>query len=199
MSHRGHTWTSIVRGHEGIAGHRRIVLHTTEGILHARDLPGFFRRVQADSHLGIDRDASCVKMISFNQKSWAQAAYNPGSLSIEQCGFASWQTKTWVKDFHNGLYRVAQAIAHWSLAYGIPIRRSVSHGVCSHKDLGALGGGHWDPGPGYPWRYVLYLARMHYYRHKGWHDPKRHRVRSKTYAAYRRYVIAVEKRYGVRR
>ena len=28
-------------------------------------------------------------------------------------------------------------------------------GVCGHVDLGSAGGGHWDPGPDFPWDVVL--------------------------------------------
>jgi hypothetical protein len=50
--------------------------------------------------------------------------------------------------------------------YGIPITRlSASQaqagtpGVAGHNELGAMGGGHWDPGPDFPWDRVLDMAR----------------------------------------
>ena len=34
-----------------------------------------------------------------------------------------------------------------------------ARGVCGHVDLGAGGGGHWDPGPNFPWTRVMDMAR----------------------------------------
>jgi hypothetical protein len=30
--------------------------------------------------------------------------------------------------------------------------------VCGHVDLGAAGGGHWDPGPAFPWAQVVVIG-----------------------------------------
>lgn len=193
------TTTNIVRTHEGLAGHHRIILHTTEGILNAEDLPGFFRRLPAgsrtDAHMAIDRHADAVHMIHDSQAAWQAAAYNSTSLGIEQCGFASWSTRDWIVGYRLGLLRVAAALSNWSIKYGIPLKHSVKHGVCYHRDLGAAGGGHWDPGYHYPMRYVLYLARIHYYRHKGW-NKKRSKLHK--FHIYKAYCWAVNKRYGLK-
>jgi hypothetical protein len=56
---------------------------------------------------------------------------------------------------------IAEEAAH----FGIPLRKlSASEaqggaaGVCGHVDLGASGGGHWDPGPSFPWDRVMQMA-----------------------------------------
>lgn len=190
------TYTRLVRSQSSRNGApiRRIVLHTTEGYGSVLQLAGFFNRVQASSHLGVQSNGDACRMVGDSRKAWTQAAYNPGSLSIEQIGFARFSTKTWVRDYHRGLLRTAAAISNWSARWGIPIRRSVSHGVCSHKDLGAAGGGHVDPGPGYPWRYVLYLARLHFYRH----HRRPNAAARRRMAGYKSYCWAVQRRYAGR-
>lgn len=187
------TYTRIVRHHEPLSGHSRIVIHTAEGARHVLDLAAFFRRVQADSHMATEPDGRAVRMVRDSEKSWAQSGYNPTSLSIEQCFFASKSTKQWVRDYHKGLLRGAAIVSNWSAKYGIPIRRSVRHGVCSHKDLGAYGGGHVNPGPGFPWRYFLYLAKLHYYRH---HRHARHASTRRKLRRMKRYCHAVQRRYA---
>lgn len=169
----------------------RIVLHTTEGIMNAEDLPPFFRRVQADSHLAIDRQGDCVRMVPDDEKAWTQAAYNPGSLAIEQCGFARWSKGYWVRHYHHGLYRTVQALARWSIKYGIPLRHSVSHGVCQHKDLGRVGGGHVDCGPGYPLRYVIVWAQLERLRMLGKNRGPRAR-------ALKARVARQQRKYGMK-
>jgi hypothetical protein len=56
---------------------------------------------------------------------------------------------------------VAEEAAH----FGIPIvklsaaqAQAGGPGVCQHADLGAMGGGHWDCGPGFPIDEVLSMA-----------------------------------------
>ena len=52
------------------------------------------------------------------------------------------------------LANCAAWIAEECAAFGIPVRKLSAAqaqggqaGVCGHVDLGAAGGGHWDPGP----------------------------------------------------
>jgi len=145
------------------------VLHDTEGANvpgSIRDLQGlgaWFNRpsTQASSHVGVDSDGYAARYVKDGAKAWTQAAFNPQSLSIEQIGFAS-QT-TWPE---LQLKKTAMYVAYWSKKYDIPIRRSTTHGVCEHQHLGALGGGHRDCGPRYPFDRVLTMARK--YADAGW-------------------------------
>jgi len=63
------------------------------------------------------------------------------------------------------LQNCAQWIAEEAKAFNIPLRKlssseaqSGAAGVCGHVDLGASGGGHWDPGPSFPWAQVMAMA-----------------------------------------
>lgn len=192
----------IVRSSSSRNGKRpnRIVLHTTEG--HNRpgvgdltDLAHYFDGVDASAHLGIDAEGNAIRMVPDELKAWTEAYYNATSLSIEQIEKAATSKKEWIRDYHPGLIRVAQACAHWSLKYPqIKLKKSVGNGICEHKHLGKLGGGHSDCGPGYPLKYVIYLARIHYYKHKGWHrGTPAQRLRLKFYYGY---VHRAEKRYA---
>jgi hypothetical protein len=141
---------------------RIIVLHTTEGHNRAglSDLQGlvsFFNnpRNQVSSHIVNDGEGNDARLVPDEAKAFTQAAFNSIALSIEQIGFAS-QTEFPDAQLEN----TARWIAHWSRKHGIPIRRSITSGVCQHKDLGPQGGGHHDCGPNYPLDRVLAIARQ---------------------------------------
>lgn len=151
-----------------------ITLHDTEG----SNVPGsiadlvglgewFARPIQASAHVATDSDGNSARYVSDRRKAWHCAAYNSASLGIEQIGFASQPRSTWFANWRQ-LRETARWIAYWSHRYGIPIRRArvsggavTRSGVIRHMDLGALGGGHSDPGANYPFRRVLLLARAY--------------------------------------
>lgn len=171
------TRTVIVRNQSARLGYPKpvlIVLHTTEG--HNRpgveDLMGlasYFDQTstQASSHIANDAEGHDIRMVPDERKAWTQSAFNSPSLSIEQTGFASTSRDEWFKEAPRQLANSAKWIAVWSLKWDIPIRRGVTTGggsilrtgVVGHKQLGAAGGGHVDPGTGYPFDYVIDLAR----------------------------------------
>lgn len=190
------TTTNIVRSHEPLAGHRRMVVHTAEGIRNAEDLAPFFRRVQADAHSATDRQGDLVHMVHDTQKAWHVAAYNGTSLGNECCEFARFSTREWVHDCNRDLLRLAAAFSNWGRKWHIPLRFSVAHGICGHVHLGRAGGGHWDPGPHFPWKYFIYLCRIHHYRHKGWNKSRGHR--GARFRMMKRYCYRVQRRYGVK-
>lgn len=169
----------------------RIVLHTTEGTGTCLGLREFFNRegVQASSHLGIDQAGDSCRMVRDSDKAWTQAYYNPSSLSIEQVGYAATGTRDWIRNHHDQLCKVAKWLAKWSRTHGIPLKHSTSNGVCQHVDLGSLGGGHHDCGPGYPERYVLHWARYWKHRKAG------NRVRARL---NKRRVLRRQRRAGVK-
>lgn len=150
-----------------------IVLHSTEsdnrtgnGDLQA--VCDFLCRpaTQASSNVIVDADGHSARLVADEGKAWAQAGYNSVALSIEQIGRAA--SEKWTRD---EIREAARWIARWSKKYDIPIRRGavsggrvIQPGVVTHKMLGAVGGGHFDPGPNYPVDAVLALAR--WYRSK---------------------------------
>lgn len=146
---------------------RLIVLHTAEGALTIESLGGYFSRgsVQVSSHTGVDDKPNTVgEYVRRQNKAWTVGSFNPVAVSIEMCGFASWGYEEWRKH-SNMLDNVAKWIAEEAAHYDIPIKKlnpleaqGNGRGVCLHSDLGAAGGGHADPGSGFPINYVLTLA-----------------------------------------
>lgn len=143
-----------------------IIIHTTQG--HNREgvsdlvgLAGWFDNPgsQASSHLGIDQEGNCVRMVPDAEKAWTSGGWNSRSLNIELVGFAEWGNRFWRHEYRKGLNRAAKAVAEWSIKYRIPIRKRAGDGVCGHVDISGPGG-HWDPGPGFPWKTFLLLARL---------------------------------------
>jgi N-acetylmuramoyl-L-alanine amidase len=146
---------------------RLIVLHTAEGATTIESLGSWFSRtsVQASSHTGADDTPNTVgEYVKRDNKAWTQAAFNSASVSIELCAFASWSADEW-KRHPQMLQNTADWIAEEAAHYNIPITRLTAaqaqgsgRGVCGHVDLGAGGGGHWDPGPNFPYDLVLRMA-----------------------------------------
>lgn len=167
----------VIRRHTPNQGQRAgarpqlIVLHSTEGSNipnSSADLRGccaYLCRaiVEASSHVIVDGDGFSARLVPDERKAWTQAHYNPVSLSIEQIGHAG--SEHWTRD---EIRECARWIAHWAKKYAIPIDvgsvnngKVTRSGVVTHKMLGALGGGHVDPGDRYPLQPCLRLARFY--------------------------------------
>jgi N-acetylmuramoyl-L-alanine amidase len=158
---------------DGVAP-RLIVLHTTEGtnrrgISDLSSLGSYFDQpsVEASSHVANDAEGHDARFVPDGEKAWTCSNDNPFTLNLEQIAFASTGRREWFEDHPKQLANTACWIAYWNREHDIPIRRGIApagvlirSGVASHKQLGLMGGGHWDPGPSYPMRYVLLLARL---------------------------------------
>jgi N-acetylmuramoyl-L-alanine amidase len=152
----------------GGASVRLIVLHTTEGARTYQDLGAFFARSSSgvSSQVGIDDTLGTIgEYVKRANKAWTQGNANPVSTSAEQCAFAAWTGAEWDKH-PNMLANTAAWIAEEAAFYNIPIvkltpaqAQGSGRGVCGHVDLGSWGGGHTDPGKGYPWDKVLAMAK----------------------------------------
>lgn len=144
-----------------------IVLHDTEGanLPGIRDLAGlgdYFDRAatQASSHAANDAEGNGARYVPDSRKAWHCAGFNSVSLGLEQIGFASqgfWPDAQ--------IRNASEWVAYWSRLHGIPIQRGKVRGgvvekpgVVLHSELGAVGGGHHDPGPAYPVDKVVALA-----------------------------------------
>ena len=161
----------------GGSGVRLVVVHTAEGARSFRDLGGFFSSSSAgvSSHTGIDDQRGSIgEYVARNNKAWTQSNYNPQAVSTELCAApisssypcgANWSSEEWNR--HDGmLANLADWIREECQHYGLPITKLSANdaqgsgrGVCGHADLGAGGGGHWDPGPNFPWSRVMDMAR----------------------------------------
>ena len=147
---------------------RLIVVHTAEGALTYQALGNFFASPSSgvSSHTGIDDTPGRIgEYVKPGNKAWTQANANPYCIATELCAFAGWTKSDWSKH-PVMLENCARWIAEEAKRYGIPIVRltasqaqSGQAGVCGHNELGAAGGGHWDPGPSFPWDDVIAMAK----------------------------------------
>lgn len=120
--------------------------------------PGF----QASSHVCTDNEGHSARFVRDEDKAWHVAGFNRMALGIEQIIMADG------KELTRDLYReTARWVARWSKKYDIPIRKGkvsgssvIRTGVVRHSELGAIGGGHSDPGP-YDMHAMLGLARFY--------------------------------------
>lgn len=130
---------------------------------------------QASSHLGIDGDGHVEKWVRDTHKAWTILQLNPVTLNIEFVGRAAQARKDWERaQIRSG----AQWAAWWSLQHRIPLQRGevknvngfpviVRKGIITHYQLTQAGfGSHTDPGPKFPMRRFIELARE--YRRAGW-------------------------------
>lgn len=146
-----------------------IVIHVTAGhnrpgISDLRGLAGWFGQSASavSSHVATDNESNSARFVRDGDKAWHCAAYNRPALGIEQIAPGTGREIT------REMYReTARWVAQWSKEYGIPIRKAVvsggvvrKAGVIRHSELGALGGGHADPGP-YDMHAMLSLARFY--------------------------------------
>lgn len=116
--------------------------------------------VEASTHVIVDADGHSARVVVDELKAWHVGGFNPVSLGIEQVGRAA--QSFWTR---NELREAARWIARWHKKYGIPLRHGAvdgkvvtRSGVIRHSELGAYGGGHHDPGDGYPLASVIGLA-----------------------------------------
>ena len=176
-------YTRIVgnQSSRGGAAPKLIVVHTTTdpdgGRPVFRDRPGLKDlkrlgrwfdnpRSAVSSHVANDAQGHDARYVRDRRKAWTEVAFNSVSLSIEQIGTDEYSRRTWLGQRQPQLENTAQWIARWHRKWGIPMRRAqvdgtrvVRAGVATHSQLGRAGGGHSDPGPGYPLGHVLKLAR----------------------------------------
>jgi hypothetical protein len=144
-----------------------VVLHTAEGATNIADLGAFFANPASgvSSHVGIDDTPNTVgEYVRRDYKAWTAANANPVAVQAELCAFAAWDNATW-NTHPNMLANTAAWIAEEAAHFHIPLvkltpaqAQAGGPGVCQHADLGAMGGGHWDCGPGFPIDQVIAMA-----------------------------------------
>jgi hypothetical protein len=160
-------------------GSRRVTLiavHTAEGARTATSLGSYFSQdaIQASSHVGIDA-GNTLQYVGYDRAAWTLRSGNPISDNAELCAFADFTRGEWlstgtVRGCVNPraiLDRTAAWIRSRCLARGAPIRKITPadvaagrSGVIAHWDwtLGMHDGTHTDPGPNFPWDYVINRA-----------------------------------------
>lgn len=146
---------------------RLVIVHTAEGALTYQALAAYFASSSAgvSSHVGIDDTPGKIgEMVKRPDKAWTAGDANPYSVNAELCGFAGWGPADWERH-STMLDNTARWIAEECRHYGLPIVKlgpsEATHGgrgVCGHVDVSGPGG-HWDPGPEFPWGAVIAAAK----------------------------------------
>lgn len=161
---------------------KAVVIHSTEsdnrvGTSDLASIGAWFDNpgAQASSHVCTDADGQSARYVPDSRKAWHGGSYNSQTLGIEQIGRAaqsSWSDRE--------IDETARWVAYWSLKHKIPIRvgavsggQVTKTGVVTHSMLGSLGGGHHDPGTGYPMDRMLRRARHFAKIRKTWKRPWR--------------------------
>jgi hypothetical protein len=143
---------------------RLVVIHSAEGARTVESLGRYFQSgVPASSHVGIDNNR-IEQYVYYDRMSWTLLNGNPISDNAELCAFARWTRAEWFQN-QRMLDLAAQWIADRCKARGIPIRKlspvqidAGMSGVIGHADwtYSRIGDGdHTDPGPNFPWDYVI--------------------------------------------
>jgi N-acetyl-anhydromuramyl-L-alanine amidase AmpD len=166
------TFTALVRNHSTRQGTRPLlwVVHDAEmpnlpklASLHA--IAAWFNNpaVQASSNYATDAWGNTVLMVPTTAKAWHVAFFNPWAIGDELIGYAS--QKSWPVA---QLRAAAELAARDDLKYGIPIQHGkvagctiVRPGIVRHADLGGCGGGHHDPGTGFPLPRFIALVKQY--------------------------------------
>lgn len=155
--------TEAYRSH-GANRARLIVLHDTEG----GTPDSVVRTLRTDEpplgiHWIVGQGGAVIRGNPSEEIVWHCGAFNDDAIGIEQCGFASYRRSRWMDNPYQ-LLNVAWIIAWEAQRHGIPIvlldskHLSGTRGVTTHSALGSEGGGHHDPGDGYPISHVLGMA-----------------------------------------
>lgn len=156
-----------------------VVVHTQEATSTAVNLANYCNNSWSSKNpvsynFAVD-DRETVEIVPVDQGPWAAAAANNIAVHICFAGsFASWSGSKWLEtDASDGvneremLRRGARAAAAACRQYGIPPERIVpgngwpasTKGIAGHVDFGVRGGGHTDPGVGFPWDEFLRMVR----------------------------------------
>ncbi|HCD1553129.1 TPA: N-acetylmuramoyl-L-alanine amidase [Corynebacterium striatum] len=166
------THTLLTANDDGIAGTRRLLaVHTFEG--QDLDAVAMARYQQSPAaagsyHLVIDRDGASARENDDEYIPWA-AMYtgNRAAFHFSLAGRAAMTRDEWLARPAQ-LETLAQVLAAYSKAYGIPlIRRDAADlargawGVCGHADISGAWheSDHTDPGPGFPFDVVIDRAK----------------------------------------
>lgn len=150
---------------------RWVAVHTQEGGRTARDLASYLDNPASEvSYHAVNDDHDCIKVVAEGDAPWSASNANQYAFHICLAGtYAAWSRGKWLEtDASDGknedaeLTAAAKIIAWWCRKYDIPAVYIGGNGIpwgkdgiCGHMDFGAWGGGHFDPGPNFPWTELI--------------------------------------------
>lgn len=125
-----------------------VVMHETEG--NFEGAVSWLRqpRAQASAHLVLAEDGTrAAQLVPWTAKAWHAVGANSHTLGLELAGFTA------KRNLPEQIARAARIVGYWCHRFDIPAKKGDAHGyngIVRHRDLGAYGGGHGDPG-GFDW------------------------------------------------
>ena len=167
-------------------------IHTTEGGERAGSAAGacaWFDNPASMGNAGDVADADgVIEFAPSNKLTWHAGGINAVSLSLEICGKAGQTQSEWQDAWSTkALKNAARRAAAKCIEHGIEVRKltddeirackagkSDVSGFAGHVDVNrALGvkGGHWDPGPLFPWADFLIAVRGYIELQGGYKKP----------------------------
>lgn len=146
-----------------------LAVHTAEGATTAASLASYLANPNNQvSYHDVCDDSTTIQCVDYAEEAWAMLDGNSRSDQVCCTGFAAWSRDTWL--LHKGMLdRIARWLAERARVRGIPLDHIGSAGVANrapgvigHGDytIGARDGTHTDPGPNFPWDYVIDKARQ---------------------------------------
>jgi len=155
---------------------RLIVIHSMEAPEKgdtAEEIANFFQNPPrpASAHLCIDNN-SIVQCVLDNHIAGGAPGANEDGIQLELAGYAKQTEAEWLDDYGLQLLdNAANAAAQYCLKYDLPVRRLTneeladgqSKGFVSHAQVSEVfkKSDHWDPGPGFPWKFFLESVEKH--------------------------------------
>lgn len=126
---------------------------------------------KASAHYNVDSD-SIIQSVREHDVAWHAKQANRVGIGIEHAGYAKQTAAQWLDDYgRDMLTRSAELVAGICKRWGIPIVkltpeqvRAGARGICGHHDVSLAyktPGGHWDPGPHFPWTWYIEQVKKH--------------------------------------
>jgi len=123
---------------------------------------------EVSAHFCVDAGTT-IQCVREDDIAWHARGGNANSIGIELAGYAGQRALGWSDVYSRAvLERGARLAAEVCGRHGVPIRRlraadlvAGRRGITGHADISAAfhKSDHWDPGPDFPWRRFLSLAR----------------------------------------
>lgn len=150
----------------------------------AEDVARFFQNPSRQASVtGVIDNNSSVGCVEYGRTAWHSGAGDPWNFMIEgyeHSGYAHQTRAEWLDPY--GIAMLERSAAHFAKrchALGIPpryidaaqLRHAVNTnnpadgGICGHKtitDAVPVRGGHYDPGPNFPWDYFIGRVQAHH-------------------------------------
>jgi hypothetical protein len=162
VSSRGGAQPTLIPIHV-TAGHNRPGVVDLQGLGEWFAVGSAAAGTPVSCHVAVDNEGHSARYVRDAMKAWQVAAYNRMSVGIEQIAPGDGTEITLAMYEETGRW-----VARFGKLHGIPIAKAhvtesgliLRAGVIRHSELGALGGGHSDPGA-YDMSRMLWHARQY--------------------------------------